>query len=129
MEIEKRGVPTVTVCTTEFASLARQEASALGIANLALSVIPHPLGGIQSSQVQAKAMQAMDDIVKRLITEVVEIGPAIETAPSSRYLCQDDVCTYVPTWQDGGVVSTLAVGDSLEEANEAFYARHWIWTG
>lgn len=113
------------MCTTEFASLARQEATALGIANLAVSVIPHPLGGIEESQVQAKAMQAMDDIVKRLTNEVVATEALIETASSSRYLCQDGQCAYIPTWQDGQGVSALAVGDSLEEANEAFYARHW----
>ena len=125
MEIEKRGIPTVTVCTTEFASLGRQEATALGIVDLALSVVPHPLGGIQPSQVQAKATLAMDDIVKRLTTQVVEVGTALETAPSSRYLCQDNVCAYVPTWQDGGPESTLTVEDSLEAANDSFYARHW----
>lgn len=115
----------MTVCTTEFASLARQEATALGMPDLTLSVISHPLGGIEESQVQAKATQAIDDIVNRLTLEARETGSEAEVAPSSRYLCRDDVCVYVPTWQQSEAISTLRVGDSLEEANEAFYARHW----
>lgn len=95
------------------------------MADLALAVIPHPVGGIQASQVVGKAMCALDDIAKRLTTEAVEAEPAPETAPSARYFCQDDVCAYVPTWQTGTLPAAITVDDSLEEANEAFYARHW----
>jgi len=69
------GVPTMTVCTTEFSSLARQEATALGMPDLALRIISHPLGGIQVTGIHAKATGAAEDIVQRLTTEIAEPEP------------------------------------------------------
>lgn len=62
-----KGIPTVTICTDAFISLARAIASSKGMASLRMVVIPHPIAGIPADQVQAKADKAFDEIVQRLV--------------------------------------------------------------
>jgi hypothetical protein len=42
--MERLGVPTVTVVSTAFESLARAEAEAFGLRGLPVLVVPHPVG-------------------------------------------------------------------------------------
>ena len=48
-------MPTVTICSSEFVALGRAEAEALGIPDLPLAVIQHPLGGLAAEQVSQRA--------------------------------------------------------------------------
>ena len=43
MELEKKGIPTVTICTDAFEALAREEAKNLGMPDLPLAIIRHPM--------------------------------------------------------------------------------------
>ena len=64
MELEKRGTATVTVATDAFARLAALQARSMGYPGLAVVVVPHPLGGIDPQQVQAKVAAAADAVVE-----------------------------------------------------------------
>jgi hypothetical protein len=64
--LERRGVPTVVVGTSEFEALARLEAKNRGIETLPLALVPHPLGGIQEDEVKKKAELAVDAVVRAL---------------------------------------------------------------
>lgn len=68
MEIEKRSVPCALVVTDEFARLAHVEARSLGLEGLPIVVIPHPLGGQGPDEVQSKAREAAEEIVRVLTT-------------------------------------------------------------
>jgi len=66
VEFEKRGTPTVSVISTEFEALGKVEAQALGMANLPMVIVPHPVGGIPLEQVAKKANNALEAMVKAL---------------------------------------------------------------
>jgi hypothetical protein len=66
--LEKSGKPTVTVCSNRFEVLARATATGMGMPNLPLVIVPHPIGGISAEEVIVKA----DGIVDKVITQLVE---------------------------------------------------------
>lgn len=63
MELEKRGTPTITVATDSFTRLAALQSKAMGMPDLAVVVIEHPLGGIEPEHVRDKARGALGDVV------------------------------------------------------------------
>lgn len=67
MELEKRGIPTVTICSTEFEMLGRAEAQALGLEALPLAIIRHPLGGLRPDVVEKRAHSVVDSIQELLV--------------------------------------------------------------
>ncbi len=69
MELEKKGIPTATICTDIFASLAREEAETLGIPELPIVIIPHPLGGESPDGVYSRSVQAVEQLVAALTQE------------------------------------------------------------
>lgn len=66
MDLEKLGVPTVTLCTDVFLGLAKDEARALGMPALPIVVIPHPLGGEPPERVQARGEGAVEGVIAAL---------------------------------------------------------------
>lgn len=64
MELERRGVATVTVCTDRFARLAGTEREALGMPDLAVAIAAHPFGGLSTGAVRAKADEVLEQIVR-----------------------------------------------------------------
>jgi hypothetical protein len=66
VEFEKRGTPTVSIISTEFEGLGKVEAQALGMANLPMVIVPHPIGGIPLEDVVKKADNAFDSMIKAL---------------------------------------------------------------
>jgi hypothetical protein len=63
VELERRGIPTATLCTDEFGALARTEAEALGIETLPIVFLPHPLGGLDEAAVRAKADTVLAEVL------------------------------------------------------------------
>jgi hypothetical protein len=57
----------VTICTNRFETLARATATGLGIPNIPLVVVSHPIGGISAGEVIAKADSILDKVISRLI--------------------------------------------------------------
>lgn len=68
MELEKRGTPVATICSSEFAALGRIESESLGVPGLPIVVVSHPMGGIGADEVRQKANGAIDEVV-HVLTE------------------------------------------------------------
>ena len=66
MLLEKSGKPTVTICSSHFGELARATAAGLGMPNLPLVIVPHPIGGISSKEIEGKADSILDDVTSHL---------------------------------------------------------------
>jgi hypothetical protein len=67
--MEKLGVPTVTVCTDAFINLAREESRNLGLPDLSLAIVKHPLGGEPAEVVAERAADALEQVVHGLTAE------------------------------------------------------------
>ena len=60
--LERLGIPTLTLVTTNFIRLARVTSQGLGMPDHALAVIPHPMGGIPADVVRSKIQTAFEQI-------------------------------------------------------------------
>ena len=56
----------MTVCTNRFETLARATATGLGIPDIPLVVVSHPIGGISVQEVITKADSILDKVISRL---------------------------------------------------------------
>ena len=68
MELERRGVPTVTVCSHLFQRLGNVERRSLGMPNLPMAIAPHPIGGVPAETAVAKA-DALFDAIEAALTQ------------------------------------------------------------
>ena len=59
-------MPTVTVCTHLFQRLGDVERRALGMPELPMAVAQHPLGGLRTEAILAKADVLVDQVVSGL---------------------------------------------------------------
>ena len=62
MELEKRGVRTVVVGTDRFKRLGEVERRSLGMPELTMAIVEHPLGGLQTENLLAKADGLLDQV-------------------------------------------------------------------
>ena len=62
--LEKMGVPTVTIVTDQFVTLARGTQKSQGLTDMCFVTVPHPIGMLPKEQVDAKVDAAFGDIVK-----------------------------------------------------------------
>jgi len=102
VEIERRGIPSVTVFSTAFASAARKQAAGRGMAELPLVRIPHPMHTAQHSVVAERADAVIGALVERLTSEVKE---AAEPEASERFDGSNDTddqeMLFARGWTDG----------------------------
>ncbi|MFT4564800.1 MAG: hypothetical protein ACI9BW_004570 [Gammaproteobacteria bacterium] len=99
-------MPCAVVCSDEFGPLARAESQVLGISDLPLIAIPHPLAGNDSKLVKSKAAAIVDE-VEQALTDPIEL---LNTRYDGRFLqlterrlergavCVDDVCAVDPAF-------------------------------
>ena len=95
VDVERRGVPVATVNTVEFATLGRFEAAALGMAELPIVAIRHPVGSLDEAAVRDCARAALDDIVTVLTRDAGDTrtdyrsaaGAQTAGAPGSGEVC------------------------------------------
>ena len=66
MELERRGIPTVTVCSHLFQRLGDVERRSLGLPDLPLAVTPHPIGGLHGPAVLEKADALLESVLQGL---------------------------------------------------------------
>ncbi len=64
MELQKRGVPTVTVVTEKFISLAKASAKSLGYPDLPSLIVPHPFETLSPERLHEIADQKIDECVR-----------------------------------------------------------------
>jgi hypothetical protein len=65
-ELTKRGLAAVVICSEPFLRLGQTQARTLGVPDLPLVVIPHPLGGLSLEQVRGRAEVAIPLVIEAL---------------------------------------------------------------
>ena len=66
MELEKLGIPTVTLISKAFEVLATQEAKGLGFRNLPIVIVPHPFGNLDRATVRQIGDEAFERAMRGL---------------------------------------------------------------
>ena len=66
MTLQRAGTPAVVVTTTAFETLAHHEAYTLGMEDLPLLVVDHPLGGEPAERIETRAAWAASQLLTRL---------------------------------------------------------------
>ena len=61
-ELRKRGLSAALICSEPFVKLGQTQARVLGIPDLPLVLIPHPLGGLSLDKVQERANVAIPQV-------------------------------------------------------------------
>jgi hypothetical protein len=64
--LQRAGTPAVVVTTTAFETLAHHEAHTLGMEDLPLLVVDHPLGGEPPERIELRAARAASQLLTRL---------------------------------------------------------------
>jgi hypothetical protein len=67
VELEKRGIPTVTIVGKTFVPIAKYESEGLGFAGLPLCVVEYPMGGVPTEEAQARAQRGFPQILAGLL--------------------------------------------------------------
>jgi hypothetical protein len=65
----------VTICTDAFEALAREEAKNLGMPDLPLAIIGHPIGGESREVIQRRAEDAAPAVLRGLAGGLVATQP------------------------------------------------------
>lgn len=64
--LEAKGIPTVTMATTQFAYEASQQWEALGFRDRAVVEVRHPFGHLPREDVASEAARIVDEVVRLL---------------------------------------------------------------
>lgn len=67
--LEKRGIPTVVICTEPFVTSADAMAALGGVPDYPYVVVPHPLGSRTMEQLRELAAQAAPDVLSILLAQ------------------------------------------------------------
>lgn len=76
VRLERRGVPTAVVGTEPFIDEAIEQARVLGMPDLRIVTVPHPVQLLTREQVQELAERALDEVLARLVG-----SPPVSAAP------------------------------------------------
>ena len=63
-ELRKRGLAAAVIVSEPFLKLGRTQARVLGVPDLPLLLIPHPLGGLALGEVEGRAAHAIPQVLK-----------------------------------------------------------------
>lgn len=64
LNVEKKGIPTVTIVTTPFVEPATAAIKAQGVSDMCLAVVEHPIAGHDLEGIRKKADTVFPDILK-----------------------------------------------------------------
>lgn len=102
VEIERRGIPTVSVFSTAFAPAARKQAAGRGMADLPFVRIPHPMHTAKRNVVDERADAVVNTLVERLTRHGDDTA---ETAVADRFdganRDDDQELLFARGWTDG----------------------------
>jgi len=86
--VEARGVPAVVLGTDAFLSLARAQAAKKGMPHLPVSLVAHPIGGVDPATVRRRADAIVDEVLAGLTRDpapparpTASVGAALVEAP------------------------------------------------
>jgi len=105
LEIEKLDIPTVTIVTSDFLGLAESAMRGHGAGDMALVVVPHPLGNLSVEEARAKADAAFTDT----LYAATEWEPTAELEVSK------------PPYP----AERFEFTGTVEEANKLFFDKGW----
>jgi hypothetical protein len=105
VELERRGRPTVTVLSQEFADTGHEIAARQGLRNLAVAVLPHPVGAATRELVERKADGILESVVEGFTVPIQVAEDTHDTHPT----------------RDG----LIEAPDAPDEANDFFSASGW----
>ena len=63
IEVRRLGIASAVICSEPFVQLGRTQARVLGVPDLPLIVIRHPLGGLALDDVKARADSALAQVL------------------------------------------------------------------
>ena len=64
LNVEKKGIPTVTIATTAFEKAVKKIAEDQGVAEMALVIVEHPIAGHNQDGINKKVDGAFAEILK-----------------------------------------------------------------
>ncbi|MBI2907231.1 MAG: hypothetical protein HYX92_06200 [Chloroflexi bacterium] len=67
MAVQKRGIPTVTMVTSEFVPVARFHAKSRGFPDLPIVMVPHPFETLPHDVVKKLAEEKFDEIMGHIL--------------------------------------------------------------
>lgn len=73
MELEKAGVPTVTLVSRSFCPLAQMVARGLGFPTLPILLLPHPIGDPNPDEITRKGTDAAEETIRLLLSSRVDL--------------------------------------------------------
>jgi len=110
VQLESAGIPTVTVVSSEFWTLALAESQARGVRDLPLVKVPHPVGTISLDTLRTVAESAVDVVVAKLIrTDGAALHENARLSPDA----------------EGSVAANLSIPGGPAEMFSFFYDRGW----
>ncbi|MFC2041403.1 UGSC family (seleno)protein [Chloroflexota bacterium] len=81
LELERLGIPTISVVTTQFIGLAKTVALSESVLDMCTVIVPHPMGMIPKAEIEKKASDAFPEILK-LATEWHPSGQTFSSKPA-----------------------------------------------
>jgi len=126
--LEKRGIPTVTICTDEFLSLGLAEAKALGMPTLSIVTVPHPVGGLPAGGVEKKADQALKDVIQALLVGGGKVGDEKKFDQPRKQAFKTKSIFASPNSDPSGREGDerVMVTDNPESIFQLFQVRGWV---
>jgi hypothetical protein len=82
VKLESAGIPTATIVSSEFWTLAETEAQSRGMAELPLVQVPHPVGTISLEALRKVAESSVDAIAQKLLRSMGD-GKTSQDTPRS----------------------------------------------
>lgn len=67
IELEKRGVPSVAICTEPFVPGAKAMTNLGGIPDYPFAVVEHPIGSLDDAGLHERAREALPQIIQFLL--------------------------------------------------------------
>jgi hypothetical protein len=63
IELDRRGVPAVVICTDQFVASARAQAAICGNPDYPFAVVAHPIGSLTPAELRARAEAALPQVI------------------------------------------------------------------
>jgi hypothetical protein len=111
LNLERLGIPTVTVSSSEFIGLAKDTAIGQGAADMSFVVVPHPMGMIPLGEIRKKAEMVFPEIM-RMATEwkpEPKLPPVKPVYPVERLTLEGDIEEINRTLFDKGLSLGLPI--------------------
>lgn len=82
--MERAGVPTLSVVTVPFGFKVRAEVKALGMSDLPIQILPHPIGQISDQEMRDLTDEAYDEVLYALTTDACEVAKTYKASTTPR---------------------------------------------